>query len=1382
MAPVAVAPERDPFASLHSLTTNYEDTISFFLNGTRVLLDEVDPEVTILEYLRGIGLTGTKLGCGEGGCGACTVVVAGWNPTTKEIYHASVNACLAPLASVDGKHVITIEGIGNAKKPHPAQKLIAEGNGSQCGFCTPGIAMSLYALLRNNSAPSEHDVEEAFDGNLCRCTGYRPILDAAQVFSAKSGASLGCGKSTANGGGGCCMENSSGGSAGGCCKTDKSSEGDDSGKIFPRPKFIKYDPETELIFPPALKKHQFKALSFGNKKKRWYRPVTLEQLLEIKDVHPDAKIIGGSTETQIEVKFKALNYPVSVFVGDIPELRQYSLKDDHLEIGGNVTLTDLEGICQKAIEHYGKARSQVFAAIYKQLKYFAGRQIRNVGTPAGNLATASPISDLNPIFVASGSTLLARSLREEKPIEIPMSTFFKGYRMTALPNHAVIASILIPITREKGDFFRSYKQAKRKDDDIAIVTAALSVTVSSDGVVEKCTLVFGGMAATTLAAKASAGFITGKRFADLETLEGTMNALEQDFNLPFGVPGGMASYRKSLALGFFYRFYHDVMEELGTDDASQSSVEHADQEAKAEIERDISSGTVDRDTTAAYEQKILAKGNPHLAALKQTTGEAQYIDDIPPLANELYGCLVLSTKAHAKIKSVDYSAALEIPGVLDYVDRKDLPREELNRWGAPHFEEVFFAEEEVFTTGQPIAMVLANSALKAIEGARAVKVEYEELPAIFTIEEAIEKESFFKYFREIKKGDPEGTFDKCDHVFTGIARIGGQEHFYLETNATLAVPKPEDGEMEIYSGTQNPNETQLYAARVCDVQINKILVRVKRIGGGFGGKETRAVQLSSIVALAAHKTRRPVRCMLTREEDMMVSGQRHPFLGRWKVGVNKDGKIQALDIDIFNNGGWSWDLSAAVCERSMSHSDNCYHVPNVHVRGRICKTNTMSNTAFRGFGGPQGLFIAETYMSEVADRLGMPVEQLREINMYRHGESTHFNQTLDGDWFVPLMYKQVQDETKYAERREAVTRFNAQHKWRKRGLALIPTKFGISFTALWFNQAGALVHIYHDGSVLVAHGGTEMGQGLHTKMAMIAAQALDVPLESVHISETSTSTVANASATAASASSDLNGYAIFNACEQLNQRLAPYREKLGKDATMAKIAEAAYFDRVNLSAQGFYKTPEIGYTWGENKGKMFFYFTQGVAAAEVEIDTLTGTWTCLRADVKMDVGQSINPAIDYGQIQGAFVQGLGLFTMEESLWLRSGPQKGMLFTRGPGTYKIPGFRDIPQVFNVSLLKDVEWKDLRTIQRSRGVGEPPLFMGSSVFFAIRDALKAARAQYGVEVTVGSDDKDDGLLRLESPATTERIRLACVDPIMERSRVIPKEGEKNFFIAI
>jgi xanthine dehydrogenase/oxidase len=1216
--------------------------------------------------------------------------VSQFNPTTSKIYHASVNACLAPLVSVDGKHVITVEGIGNVKRPHPAQERIAKGNGSQCGFCTPGIVMSLYALLRNTDAPTELDVEEAFDGNLCRCTGYRPILDAAQSFSVKAG----CGKAKANGGGGCCMEKGGVANGGGCCKSN--GDADQPIKRFTPPGFIEYKPDTELIFPPALRKHEFRPLAFGNKKKKWFRPMTLEQLLEIKHAYPSAKLIAGSTETQIEIKFKGMNYSASVFVGDIPELRQFNFHDDHLEIGGNVVLTDLEQICEDAVKHYGKVRGQPFATILKQIRYFAGRQIRNVGTPAGNLATASPISDLNPVFVATNATLIARSLKETT--EIPMATFFKGYRQTALPADAIIASLRIPVASEKGEYIRAYKQSKRKDDDIAIVNAALRVALDDEDTVKSVSLVYGGMAPTTIHAKLAMEFLQGKKFTDLATLEGVMAKLEEDFDLRFGVPGGMATYRKTLALGFFYKFYHEVLAELHADEAD------IDTQAVGEIERDISSGWKDGKAADAYKQREVGQSKNHVAAMKQCTGEAQYTDDIPLQRNELYGCLVLSTKAHAKLLSVDPEPALDQPGVVAYVDHKDMASPEANWWGAPVCDETFFAVDEIFTVGQPIGMILADTAKQAEQAVRLVKIEYEELPAIFTIEEAIEHDSFFQHFRYIKKGDTEKAFAEADHVFTGIARMGGQEHFYLETNACVAVPKPEDGEMEVFSSTQNPTETQAYVAKVLGVSANKVNARVKRLGGGFGGKETRSIQLAGIVACAANKVRRPVRCMLSREDDILTSGQRHPFLARWKVAVNKDGKLQALDADVFNNGGWTQDLSGAVVERALSHIDGVYSIPNVHVRGRVAKTNTVSNTAFRGFGGPQGMFICETFMEEIADELKIPVEKLREINMYSPETNmvTHFNQEIK-DWYVPLMYRQVQEESEYERRRAEIEEFNKTHKWNKRGLAIVPTKFGISFTALFLNQAGALVHIYHDGSILVAHGGTEMGQGLHTKMTMIAAEALQVPLESVFISDTATNTVANTSSTAASASSDLNGYAIFNACAQLNERLQPYREKLGQDASMKDIAHAAYFDRVNLSAQGFYKTPEIGYVWGANSGQMFFYFTQGVAAAEVEIDTLTGDWTTRRADIKMDVGRSINPAIDYGQIEGAFVQGQGLFTTEESLWQRS---TGGIATRGPGNYKIPGFRDIPQVFNVSLLKDVNWENLRTIQRSRGVGKFP----------------------------------------------------------------------------
>ena len=657
------------------------------------------------------------------------------------------------------------------------------------------LGQSLYALLREKIDPTEEEVEEAFDGNLCRCTGYRPILDAAQSFSVKGSS----GRSVSNGGNGCCRENGNG-KAQGCCKASGDQSGEDPPpKKFTPPGFIEYDPATQLIFPPALAKHELRPLALGNKRKQWYRPVTLKQLLEIKSVYPSAKIIGGSTETQIEIKFKAMQYSASVFVGDIAELRQYRFEKDYLEIGGNVILTDLEGICLKATEHYGPKKSQSFKAVYKQIRYFAGRQIRNVGTPAGNLATASPISDLNPVFMATNTVIIAKSL--EGTIEIAVSDFFKGYRTTALPPNAVIASLRIPVCREKGEFIRAYKQAKRKDDDIAIVNSALRVSFNDAYEVESANLIYGGMGPMTVAAKKATAQLIGKNWMDPVTLEGVMSALEMDFNLRFGVPGGMPTYRKALALGFFYKFYHEVLLEI----TPKSRV--MDSDAIGEIKRAISFGKKDHDASRAYEREVLGKAKPHIAALKQCTGEAQYTDDIPVQKNELYGVLVLSTKAHAKILNVDPSPALNLPGVVDYVDHHDLPSPEANWWGAPNCDEVFFAVDEVCTAGQPIGMVLADSAKHAEAGARAVRVKYEDLPAIFTIEEGISTESYHPHYRWILKGDVESAFKRADHVFSGISRMGGQEHFYLETQASVVIPKPEDGEMEIWSSTQNPTET-----------------------------------------------------------------------------------------------------------------------------------------------------------------------------------------------------------------------------------------------------------------------------------------------------------------------------------------------------------------------------------------------------------------------------------------------------------------------------------------------------------------------------------------------------------------------------------------------
>lgn len=603
--------------------------------------------------------------------------------------------------------------------------------------------------------------------------------------------------------------------SGGCCKGSSESDGENGSLTkFTPPDFKPYNPDTELIFPSALRKHDFRPLAFGNKRKKWYRPVNLEQLLGIKSVYPSAKLIGGSTETQIETKFKAMRYDASVYVGDIVELRQYFFKDDHLEIGANVSLTDFEDICDEALKRYGPVRGQPFNAIKKQLRYFAGRQIRNVASPAGNLATASPISDLNPVFVATNTVLTAKSLAEET--EIPMSDFFKGYRTIALPPDAIIASLCIPTSQQKGEHIRAYKQSKRKDDDIAIANAALRVSLSPSNDVTSVNLVFGGLGPMTVSARNAESFLAGKRFTNPATIEGTIGALEKDFDLKFGVPGGMATYRKSLALGFFYRFYHDVLREL------EVQTTDLDEDVIAEIERAISSGQKDNESSVAYQQNVLGKATPHVSAMKQATGEAQYTDDIPVQQNELYGCLVISTKAHAKVISVDATAALEIPGVHDFVTHKDLPNPEANWWGQPVTDELFFAVDEVTTAGQPIGMILAISPKAAEEGSRAVKVEYEELPAVLTIEDAIKSVSYFNHYRYIRSGDSDAAFEQADHVFTDVSRMGGQEHFYLETQACVAIPKPEDGEMEVWSSTQNPTETLVFI-HLCSQQANNKL-------------------------------------------------------------------------------------------------------------------------------------------------------------------------------------------------------------------------------------------------------------------------------------------------------------------------------------------------------------------------------------------------------------------------------------------------------------------------------------------------------------------------------------------------------------------------------
>jgi len=677
-----------------------------------------------------------------------------------------------------------------------------------------------------------------------------------------------------------------------------------------------------------------------------------------------------------------------------------------------------------------------------------------------------------------------------------------------------------------------------------------------------------------------------------------------------------------------------------------------------------------------------------------------------------------------------------------------------------YHDEELFRSKTVTATGQPIGIIVAETQEAAERAARLVKVEYEALDPILTIEDAIKAKSFHNKFLEIQCGTLEECLTASDTIVEeGEIRMGGQEHFYLETNSAFVIPGEND-ELTVYNSTQTPMKTQKFAAHVCGIPYSKVVCRMKRMGGGFGGKETRTVPISSAVAFAAHRLRRPVRMNLDRDVDMWITGGRHPFISKYRVGFSPDGMLKALDAKLYCNAGYSMDLTEPVMGRALFHADGCYKIPNVRVEGYICMTNTVSNTAFRGFGGPQGLLVAETVIEHVASALKMHPEDVRSRNLYAfNGDVTHFYQPLD---CCPLrrMWEELSESSSLAQRRIEVDQFNRANRWRKRGISLIPTKFGISFTATFMNQGGALVHIYTDGTVLVTHGGTEMGQGLHTKMIQVAARSLGIPHEDVMIRETATDTVPNSSPTAASASSDMYGMAIINACEQLQLRLEPYLQKT--DRNFKRAVTAAYFDRCDLSAHGFYKVPGIKYEWDnpnyKQRGHPFNYFTYGTACCEVEIDVLTGDMRILRADILMDVGNSLNPAIDIGQIEGAFTQGVGWTIMEEVVWgCNEFPwlKPGTCLTRGPGTYKLPSFNDVPIDFRVTLLK--ESPNPKAIHSSRAVGEPPFFLGASALLATRAAIASARADAGVA---------SGHFTVDAPLTPERIRMACGDDVAMR----------------
>ncbi len=743
----------------------------------------------------------------------------------------------------------------------------------------------------------------------------------------------------------------------------------------------------------------------------------------------------------------------------------------------------------------------------------------------------------------------------------------------------------------------------------------------------------------------------------------------------------------------------------------------------------------------------------HDSAPKHVSGEAVYVDDRLEFPNQLHVYARMSERAHARIVRIDTAPCYQIPGVAIAITAKDVPGQ--LDIGAVMPGDPLLADGKVEFIGQPVIAVAADSLETARKAAMAAIIKYEDLEPVLDVVEALHKKHFVLDSHTHKRGDSATALASAPRRLQGSLHIGGQEHFYLETQVSSVMPT-EDGGMIVYTSTQNPTEVQKLVAEVLGVPMNKIVIDMRRMGGGFGGKETQAAGPACLCAVIAHLTGRPTKMRLPRMEDMTMTGKRHPFYVEYDVGFDDDGLLHGIEIDLAGNCGYSPDLSGSIVDRAMFHSDNAYYLGDATINGHRCKTNLASNTAYRGFGGPQGMVAIEEIMDAVARELGKDPLEVRKRNYYGKTERnvTHYYQTVEHN-MLEEMTAELEASSDYAKRREAIRAFNARSPILKKGLALTPVKFGISFTASFLNQAGALVHVYTDGSIHLNHGGTEMGQGLNTKVAQVVAEVFQVDIERIQITATNTDKVPNTSPTAASSGTDLNGKAAQNAAQTIKQRLVEFAARkwqiFEEDVefkngqvrlrdhyiSFEELIQQAYFGQVSLSSTGFYRTPKIYYDRSQARGRPFYYFAYGAACSEVIVDTLTGEYRMLRSDILHDVGASLNPAIDIGQVEGGFVQGLGWLTMEELVW----NDKGKLMTNGPASYKIPAVADMPLDLRVKLVENRKNPE-DTVFHSKAVGEPPFMLGISVWCAIKDAV-ASLADYRAQP------------QIDAPATPERV---------------------------
>ncbi|XP_046559716.1 xanthine dehydrogenase-like [Haliotis rubra] len=1268
-----------------------KSSVTFTINGISFTVgNQYAAALSLNEFMRSQGVSyGTKAMCIEGGCGVCLVTTTLYDPITKAVQTYTVNSCLVPLYTCDGMQVTTIEGLGNPRDGlHPIQDRLAQYNGSQCGFCSPAQVMNMYGLLKRTPKPTMQQVENAYDAVICRCTGYRPILDAMKSFASDAPPTLP--------GGAIDIEELDKKI---CSKTGKTCTGRCSSER-----------QTDLEQVP---------LNIVLQGSQWYKPTTRQQLYALLGQHQadNYRLVFGNSGFGVYKEIGPWMYNVLIDLRGIQEFYDISIESSKVMFGPSITLTNMLEVFEKNSTNPALSYFRDFAS---HVAYIGNIGLRNLGSWAGNLMlknlhTEFP-SDVFTMLETVGATLfIGSSDGSEKSYSLMdfLKLDMKG---------KVILSLTLP-TFPSGDVYvKTFKITPRHQNAHAYVNAGFRMQLNRSNnfnVKTKPSLVYGGINKTLVHASNTEAFLQGKQLGDASVLKAAIASLSAEL-IPDATAGlSSTAYRKNLAISLFYKY---VLGMCGEKAAARF------QSGGTNLIRPVSSGTQTYDTRK--DEYPLTKPMVKADADLQTSGRVQYVGDIPPVPNEVCAAFVISSVGNADIDTVDTSVAMSYPGVIKYISAADIPASRNNFRGPPGGVEELFCSGRVLYSGQPIGLIVAVDQLSADTAASMVKVTYKNVqPPIITMEDAIQKKSIFpNVAQEYKVGDAAAAIAGSDKQITGSVKIKHQYHFHLEKQFCLCYPAEDGVGVHLHCPTQWSDSVQQAVAALLNIQESSVSVKVKRLGGAFGAKITRANLPACAAAIATYITRRPVRLSVDLHTNMKAVGGRFPYLATYTVGVNNDGKLNGIQLT--SNADCGATPNDCPLAGFPDFMDNAYYCPAWDFKPVALKTNLPANTLCRSPGTLPAIFIMEAMMDHVAKELNMDPLEFRKINLFTKGQKSAFGLVLKYCNIKDIV-AQLETSADVTARKKQIAAFNQANRWKKKGIEVMPLRWNMDYGKDIFN---VYVTIYHgDGSVALSVGGVELGQGLNIKMMQVCAFELGIPIDTIKVKPTTTFTNSDSFITGGSRASDVNALGVVQCCQQLKTRMDPVKAKMS-NPTWQQLVAQCYAQGVDLSARSStYPT-----------GDFSNYNIYGATCTEVEVDILTGENQINRVDLLYDCGESINPDVDIGQVEGGFVMGLGYFLNEEMIY---DPKTGTALTDGTWEYKPPMGKDIPIDFRIQFLKNAP--NPRGVLRAKAVGEPPLCMSVSALFAVKHAIEAARK----EIT------QDTFFRLDGPATVEVIQTAC-----------------------